>query len=100
MKTKEELNELKQKFDTLNKEIQELNDDELDAVSGGHIIVIARDGVSSNKAKYLNEGLLKQANRLNSLGGTATPLLAGQIDIIGGADGPTAIYLVKNGDKQ
>ena len=35
MKTKEELNELKEEVETLNKKLHELTDEELEQVSGG-----------------------------------------------------------------
>ena len=38
MKTKEELNALKEEVDTLNKKLAELTEDELRQVSGGEIV--------------------------------------------------------------
>ena len=37
MKTKEELNALKEEVETLNKKLAELTDDELEQVSGGSV---------------------------------------------------------------
>ena len=37
MKTKEELNELKEEVEALNKKLAELTDDELEQVSGGSV---------------------------------------------------------------
>lgn len=56
MKTKEELNELKLKLDALNKEIQELNEEELDAITGGQTFVLKGAGVD----------LLRDADELKS----------------------------------
>ena len=51
MKTKEELNELKLKLDALNKEIQELTDEELDTITGGQTYVVARPGANILNAR-------------------------------------------------
>ena len=40
MKTKEELNELKEEVETLNEKLHELSDDELAQVSGGQRIPV------------------------------------------------------------
>lgn len=40
MKTKEESNAIKQKFDSLNKEIQELSEEEILQITGGKGIVL------------------------------------------------------------
>ena len=40
MKTKEELNALKEEVETLNKKLAELNDEELEQVAGGSIPAI------------------------------------------------------------
>ena len=37
MKTKEELNELKEEVEALNKKLHELTDDELEQVTGGQV---------------------------------------------------------------
>ena len=39
MKTKEELNALKEEVETLNKKLAELTDEELEQVSGGYMTV-------------------------------------------------------------
>ena len=39
MKTKEELNALKEEVETLNKKLAELSEDELKQVSGGGIVI-------------------------------------------------------------
>ncbi|MDO4983043.1 MAG: bacteriocin [Eubacteriales bacterium] len=40
MKTKEELNEIKEEVETLNKKLAELTDEELEQVAGGFPILI------------------------------------------------------------
>ena len=43
MKTKEELNALKEEVETLNKKLAELNEEELEQVSGGLAPVLTRE---------------------------------------------------------
>ena len=42
MKTKEELNALKEEVETLNKKLHELTDEELEQVTGGRIVLAAQ----------------------------------------------------------
>ena len=51
MKTKEELNALKEEVETLNKKLAELTEEELAQVSGGAIEIICSDGDCANCAK-------------------------------------------------
>lgn len=89
MKTEKELNELKQKIDDINKEIQELNEDELDAVTGGRTIIIMKGSVASVNSAILSGHHFSQYHGQNNI-----------LGIVGGADGPTAIFLDEDGDKQ
>ena len=47
MKTKEELNAIKEEVEALNKKLSELNDDELKQIVGGMKIVVEEDEESS-----------------------------------------------------
>ena len=51
MKTKEELNALKEELETMNKKLAELTEDELKQVTGGAITIICTDGDCANCAK-------------------------------------------------
>ena len=59
MKTKEELNAIKNEIDTLNKKLAELNEEELAQVTGGHGISISNPlaGMSEEEAKRIAQQL-------------------------------------------
>ena len=58
MKTKEELNALKEEVETLNKKLAELSEDELKQVSGG----VSESGILDNILQELTNWLDKHPN--------------------------------------
>ena len=58
MKTKEELNALKEEVETLNKKLAELSEDELEMVSGG----VSESGILDNILQELTNWLDKHPN--------------------------------------
>ena len=58
MKTKEELNALKAEYDSLNRKLGELTDDEIEQVTGGMKIVVIKGGspfMESNSCNVIQE---------------------------------------------
>ena len=60
MKTKEELNALKEEVETLNKKLRELTDDELRVVVGGSEVEFLFDDKSVDKEFRIYEGTVKK----------------------------------------
>ena len=60
MKTKEELNALKEEVEALNKKLRELTDDELRVVVGGSEVEFLFDEKSGDKEFRIYEGTVKK----------------------------------------
>ena len=67
MKTKEELNKLKEEVETMNKKLKELTKEELSQISGGTLNVEAEIWCRKNAAELLTRAKKKSAETLKSV---------------------------------
>ena len=66
MKTKEELNALKEEVETLNKKLHELTDEELAQVAGGVLLYEPADGAETSRGKDTGKDSGKTEDKKNT----------------------------------